>query len=334
MKKILFLLLSISAFAQVPQGISYQAIALNGSGNPVVSGNVGIRLSLMDNAATGTVIYKETHTKTTNAQGLFNLVIGQGTAITGTFAAVNWGTNSKFLKVELDAAGGTNYVAVGTTQLLSVPYAMYAASTSSVPASSLNGIGTTGLKSSAFIVLDNSIVKGYANGAWSSQSFSQVIYNSDVIADGGNFLILDNNSAKVFSNGNWTSQTFNQIIYTSDVVYANGSYLVVDNSSVKAFGNGAWSTQSFSQVVYPSDIIASGDTFIVLDNSTVKAYYNGVWTSQAFNQVIYNSMVTSANGTILITDNNSVKSFYKGVWTTQSFSQTIYTSDIINSDKN
>ncbi len=76
---------SIFTFAQVPQGISYQAIALNASGNPVVSSNIGIRLSILDNAATGTVLYTETHTKTTNAQGLFNLVIGQGTATTGTF---------------------------------------------------------------------------------------------------------------------------------------------------------------------------------------------------------------------------------------------------------
>jgi hypothetical protein len=129
MKKIItlsLLLVSILTFAQVPQGISYQAIALNNSGNPVVSSNVGIRLSILDNSASGTVLYTETHTKTTNAQGLFNLVIGQGTATSGTFSTINWKTNSKFLKVEMDIAGGTNYVLVGATQLLSVPYAMAA----------------------------------------------------------------------------------------------------------------------------------------------------------------------------------------------------------------
>ncbi len=122
----LFILFSTFIFAQVPQGISYQAIALNGSGNPVVSSNVGVRLSVLDVSATGTALYTETHTKTTNAQGLFNLVIGQGTPTAGTFSSINWGTNSKFLKVEMDAAGGTNYTLVGTTQLLSVPYALYA----------------------------------------------------------------------------------------------------------------------------------------------------------------------------------------------------------------
>lgn len=127
MKKIitsLALLFTLITFAQVPQGISYQAIASNGAGNPVVSSNVGLRLSILDNSATGTVLYTETHTKTTNPQGLFNLVIGQGTPTTGTFSTINWATNSKFLKVEMDAAGGTNYALVGTTQLLSVPYAL------------------------------------------------------------------------------------------------------------------------------------------------------------------------------------------------------------------
>ncbi len=129
MKKLLplsALFISILTFAQVPQGISYQAIALNSSGNPVVSSNVGIRLSILDNSATGTVLYTETHIKTTNPQGLFNLVIGQGTVTTGTFNTINWGTNSKFLKVEMDATGGTTYATVGTTQLLSVPYALAA----------------------------------------------------------------------------------------------------------------------------------------------------------------------------------------------------------------
>ena len=118
------LLVSLFTFAQVPQGISYQAIALNSAGLPIVSSNVGIRLSVLDNSPSGTNLYTETQTKTTNSQGLFNLVIGQGTPTSGVFSGINWGTNSKFLKVELDVAGGTNYVLVGTTQLLSVPYAL------------------------------------------------------------------------------------------------------------------------------------------------------------------------------------------------------------------
>jgi len=129
MKKLLLisaLFISFLTFAQVPQGISYQAIALNGSGTPVVSSNVRVKLSVLNVSATGSVIYSETHLKTTNAQGLFNLTIGQGTVVSGVFNTINWGTNSKFLKVEMDATGGTAYATVGTTQLLSVPYALAA----------------------------------------------------------------------------------------------------------------------------------------------------------------------------------------------------------------
>lgn len=129
MKKLLLLsalFISFLTFAQVPQGISYQAIALNGSGTPVVSSNVRVKLSILDSSASGTILYSETQLKTTNANGLFNLTIGQGTLVSGAFNTINWGTNSKFLKVEMDAAGGTTYVTVGTTQLLSVPYALAA----------------------------------------------------------------------------------------------------------------------------------------------------------------------------------------------------------------
>lgn len=120
------LLLTTTLFAQIPQGFSYQAVALNTSGNAVASAPVKVRLSILDNSATGTAVYTETHNPTTNNMGLFTLTIGQGTPTTGTFAGINWGQNSKFLKVEIDVANGTNYVTVGSSQLLAVPYAMYA----------------------------------------------------------------------------------------------------------------------------------------------------------------------------------------------------------------
>ena len=147
MKKIVFLVTLLTTLitnAQVPQGISYQAIALNTSGNPVVSSNVRVKLSVLDNTATGTVLYSETHLKTTNPQGLFNLTIGQGTIVSGTFNTINWGTNSKFLKVEMDATGGTNYVVVGTTQLLSVPYALAADSLITSPGEGITLVSPNG----------------------------------------------------------------------------------------------------------------------------------------------------------------------------------------------
>jgi hypothetical protein len=113
--------------AQVPQGISYQAVARNGQGQTLANTNVKLRFSILDSIATGTVVYVESHNTTTSALGLFTANVGMGTASTGTFSSINWGQNSKFLKVELDTtATGNSYIDLGTQQMMSVPYALYA----------------------------------------------------------------------------------------------------------------------------------------------------------------------------------------------------------------
>lgn len=124
-----FIAMATLAFAQAPQGINYQAVARNNAGAVLANQSIGLRLSIREAAANGPTIYTETHTATTNQFGLFTVVVGSGTVTQGTFAGINWGNgNGKFLRVELDAAGGTNYTDMGTTQLQSVPYALYAGS--------------------------------------------------------------------------------------------------------------------------------------------------------------------------------------------------------------
>ena len=116
-----------SSFAQVPQGIPYQAAARNASGQPLVNTAVKVRFSIIDSVTTGTTVYQETHSVTTNNVGLFNVNVGLGTPVTGTFSGINWGQNFKFMKVELDPSGsGSNYVDMGSQQMMSVPYALYA----------------------------------------------------------------------------------------------------------------------------------------------------------------------------------------------------------------
>jgi hypothetical protein len=126
---IFFLLLFHFAYAQVPQGIPYQAAARNASGQALVNTAVKVRFSILDSVATGTLVYKETHNTTTNSVGLFNVNVGMGTPVTGTFSSINWGKNAKFMQMELDITGiGSSYVDMGTQQMLSVPYALYAGS--------------------------------------------------------------------------------------------------------------------------------------------------------------------------------------------------------------
>jgi hypothetical protein len=112
--------------AQSPQGIPYQAIARNASGVAIANTAVKVRFSIRDSIATGAIKYQETHNPTTSALGLFSVNVGMGTVVSGTFSGINWGKNAKFLKVELNTTGGTTYTDLGTTQMMSVPFALYA----------------------------------------------------------------------------------------------------------------------------------------------------------------------------------------------------------------
>jgi hypothetical protein len=119
-------------FAQTPQSISYQAVARDVSGNIIANQNVSIRFSIRNLSAAGSILYTETHLATTNDFGLFNLKIGAGTPVTGTFSSINWSNGTKFLQIEIDLSGGSTYTLLGTQQLISVPYALFSASSETV----------------------------------------------------------------------------------------------------------------------------------------------------------------------------------------------------------
>lgn len=123
----LFILMSVVAMSQSPQAFNYQAVARNAAGNVLPSMAVGIRVSLHQGSESGDVIYSETFAPTTNEFGIFTLAIGTGTVVSGNFSTINWSGYQYWLQVEADLDGGTTYENMGTSQLLSVPYAMYAA---------------------------------------------------------------------------------------------------------------------------------------------------------------------------------------------------------------
>ena len=133
-----------SASAQAPQKMSYQAVVRNASNTLVSNSNIGMRISVLQGTSSGTPVYVETQTTTTNTNGLATLEIGTGTIVSGNFASIAWGTNSYFIKTETDPTGGTNYTISGTTQFLSVPYALFAASGNTGPAGPQGIQGLTG----------------------------------------------------------------------------------------------------------------------------------------------------------------------------------------------
>jgi len=119
--------LSVSVFAQFPNKMSYQCIVRNSGGVLVTNQGVGIKINILQGTTDGAVVYQETYNPNpqTNTNGLMSIEIGGGLAITGTFSGIDWASGPYFLKTETDPTGGTNYTIVGTSQLLSVPYAMY-----------------------------------------------------------------------------------------------------------------------------------------------------------------------------------------------------------------
>ena len=123
-----FTLFSIITFAQSPLKFNYQGVARDASGNAIAAQAIGLKISIIDGTMAGPVVYAETHVPTTNNYGLFVVSIGTGTLVSGSMAAINWGVGGKFIKIEMDPAGGVAYTNLGTTELLSVPYAMYASS--------------------------------------------------------------------------------------------------------------------------------------------------------------------------------------------------------------
>tara|TARA_Y100001954_G_scaffold133526_1_gene142649 strand:+ start:9823 stop:10464 length:642 start_codon:yes stop_codon:yes gene_type:complete len=113
-------------YSQAPESFSYQTVIRNSSWNVLANQNVGIEISILEDFANGTAVYKETHNTTTNNIGLVNLAVGEGSVVSGDFSLIDWGNHSFFIEVAVDISGGTNYQVMGTTQLRSVPYALYA----------------------------------------------------------------------------------------------------------------------------------------------------------------------------------------------------------------
>ena len=111
---------------KMPQAVSYQAVARDAQGKVVAQKAIGIQVEILKGSTTGAVVFSETHSPTSSQTGTVNLLIGQGTRKIGTFSSVDWGADTYYLQLSMDLSGGSNYEKVSTTQMLPVPYALYA----------------------------------------------------------------------------------------------------------------------------------------------------------------------------------------------------------------
>jgi hypothetical protein len=196
------LLCSLVIYAQSPQAVNYQGVARDNSGNILANQTVSLKLNILSGSASGPVIYAETHLKSTDEFGLFSLKIGQGTIVSGAFNAINWGSNSYYLKVEIDPAGGTNYQMVGTSEFVSVPYALYAERSGSTMGSVVY------------------------SGNWDAISNSPVLTSS--AGSKGFYYVVTN--ASVNPNDNTTLDGINDWASGDWVVYNGAKWEKVDNS--------------------------------------------------------------------------------------------------------
>jgi len=125
-------LLITSLFAQSPEKMSYQAVIRDANNNLATNQVIGMQISILQGSMSGTTVYTETQTPTTNANGLVSIEIGVDTLQSDNFATIDWSNGPYFIKTETDPTGGTNYSIAGTSQLLSVPYALHAKSAESI----------------------------------------------------------------------------------------------------------------------------------------------------------------------------------------------------------
>ena len=141
---LLITVLVFFANAQAPQSFKYQSIARNASGLPIVNGSIGLRISIHDLSATGTVVYSETYTALTNDFGVFGIAVGGGSVVSGDFSTIDWGAGEKYIEVEADFNGGSSYTSMGASQLLSVPYALYSSHGTPGPPGTDGALGPAG----------------------------------------------------------------------------------------------------------------------------------------------------------------------------------------------
>ncbi|MCF8304240.1 MAG: hypothetical protein K9I94_13270 [Bacteroidales bacterium] len=177
MKRTLLILVTIvvgtlAAYAQTPDAFNYQAAIRDSEGEPLTNQSVGIKLNILEGSPAGAVVFSETHTTTTNEYGLVNVKIGMGTNVQGSIDGIAWSSNEYYLEVQIDKDGGTDYQIMGTSQFVSVPYALRAKALDNSP-----GLGD-------ILEADNSA------GSYNLDMNDQDVYNVDSMT--GRKILLDN----------------------------------------------------------------------------------------------------------------------------------------------
>jgi uncharacterized protein (TIGR02145 family) len=332
-----FLLQTVVLKAQTPpNAFNYSAVARDAVGQPIATKTIGIQVDILKNSPTGTSQYSENHFVNTDAFGLFNLVIGAGAIQSGSMVTIDWSNDNYYLKVGMDATGGTNFLTMGTTQLLSVPYALYAKSAGSVSGGSVSDnqklsvslIGDTlYLQNGGFVIIPGiSAANTPAQLATLTTSVVSSITDTSAVS-GGN--ITNNGGASITAKGivwstNQNPTLISKLGSTNDGVgtgsfgtylfnlNANTTYFVrayATNSVGTAYGN----ELSFTTTSSGNGIVTNPGSGVTFDGYTYASIVLGngqEWMAENLRTTTY------ANGDSIpnVTINSKWESLTTGAW--------------------
>jgi hypothetical protein len=237
--------LALSSFGQSPEGFKYQAVVRD-AGNLILSSQaVGMQLTIQQGSIGGTAVYTETFAPTTNAYGLVNLEIGSGTSA-DDFSTIDWANGPYFMETAVDVTGGTSYSVMGTSQLMSVPYALYANTSGNGagpagPAGNDGATGATGMQG--------------ADGIGIAQTL--LISGDTLFISSGNYIVLPSSAPTLLGCTDSTALNYNSLANTDD-----GSCIAVVNGCTDATATNydASANTDDGSCAYPPFSGAIGDT--------------------------------------------------------------------------
>lgn len=296
-------------WAQSPQAFKYQAVIRNNQGKILVNQLVSLQISILQDNPMGDVVYMETHQVATNDYGIANLTIGAGEVVTGVFADIPWGTNTHFVKTELDITGNRNYEFIGTSQLLSVPYALYAEQAGSAnnavddfDKDATNELQVLSLEGNMLTLSNgNTIDLGKYLDNTDQQTLS--LDNNQLTISGGNTVTIDANNRDEIQAISFSNDT----LYLSDggKVYLGAYWDNTDNQTLSVSGN-SLSISGGNSVQFDTDstneiqaISFSNDTLYLSNGGSV---YLGAYWDNTDNQTL-----TLSGNTLSISNGNSIQ---------------------------
>ncbi len=271
-------LFTLASFAQ-PQAISYQAVARDNNGAILVNTTLSIQFTIKQGSANGSTTYQETHAVTSDAVGRISLGIGRGNPVSGVFTTINWGSFPYFLEVELDVNGTGSFTSLGTSEMLSVPYALYAETSGS----SVGGGSGSSSSNGNFLVweFNEAIAYSQFTSTWTATTTTSGDPIDEISSSNGNFLIKEFNEAKAWNQatGQWSIVTTTSGDPIDADTSSAGNFLVQEFDQAVAWNK---NTQQWSSIT-----TASGDPIDGI------AAANGSFLIWEFNEAIAWSPSTS-----------------------------------------